>query len=127
MYDVVMIMRAADFAARKHADQRRKGENAEPYLNHLMEVAHLVAEATDGDPDAVIAALLHDAVEDQGVTVAEIADLFGPTAASLVAEVIDDKAPSKQVQGHADFRRVLQERWCLHQARRQDFLAARNL
>jgi (p)ppGpp synthase/HD superfamily hydrolase len=39
-----------------------------------------------GNPGAVIAALLHDAVEDQGVTGAEIADLFGPTAASLVAE-----------------------------------------
>jgi (p)ppGpp synthase/HD superfamily hydrolase len=62
MNDIVAIMRAADFAARKHARQKRKGEEAEPYLNHLIEVAHLVAEATDGDPDTVIAALLHDAV-----------------------------------------------------------------
>jgi len=98
MNDIVAIMRAADYAARKHVDQRRKGEEAEPYLNHLIEVASLVAEATDGDPDAVIAALLHDAVEDQGVTVAEIADLFGPTAASLVAEVTDDKNLPKQVR-----------------------------
>jgi len=98
MNDIVAIMRAADFAAHKHVDQRRKGEEAEPYLNHLIEVASLVAEATDGDPDAVIAALLHDAVEDQGVTVAEIADLFGPTAASLVAEVTDDKNLPKQVR-----------------------------
>jgi (p)ppGpp synthase/HD superfamily hydrolase len=42
--------------------------------------------------------LLHDAVEDQGVTDAEIADLFGPTAASLVAEVTDDKNLPKQVR-----------------------------
>src|SRR3984957_2211753 len=98
MNDIVAIMRAAAFAARKHVDQRRKGEEAEPYLNHLIEVASLVAEATDGDPDAVIAALLHDAVEDQGVTDAEIADLFGPTAASLVAEVTDDKNLPKQVR-----------------------------
>jgi len=42
------IMRAADFAARKHTNQKRKGEEAEPYLNHLIEVASLVAEATDG-------------------------------------------------------------------------------
>jgi guanosine-3',5'-bis(diphosphate) 3'-pyrophosphohydrolase len=98
MNDIVAIMRAADFAAHKHVDQRRKGEEAEPYLNHLIEVASLVAEATDGDTDAVIAALLHDAVEDQGVTVAEIADLFGPTAASLVAEVTDDKNLPKQVR-----------------------------
>ena len=77
MNDIVEIMRAADFAAREHAKQKRKGEEAEPYLNHLIEVAALVAEATDGLPDAVIAALLHDAVEDQNVTNGQIADLFG--------------------------------------------------
>jgi GTP diphosphokinase / guanosine-3',5'-bis(diphosphate) 3'-diphosphatase len=71
MNDVVAIMRAADFAVRKHMKQKRKGEEAEPYLNHLIEVAALVAEATDGRPDVVIAALLHDAVEDQDVTNAE--------------------------------------------------------
>ena len=76
----------------------RKGEEAEPYLNHLIEVASLVAEATEGDRDAVIAALLHDAVEDQGVSGAEIADLFGPTLASLVAGVTDDKSLPKQVR-----------------------------
>jgi len=92
MNDIVAIMRAADFAARKHTGQKRKGREAEPYLNHLIEVATLVAEATDGRPDAVIAALLHDAIEDQDVTHSEIADLFGPTVASLVAEVTDDKS-----------------------------------
>jgi (p)ppGpp synthase/HD superfamily hydrolase len=48
MNDIVAIMRAADFAAHKYVDERRKGEEAEPYLNHLIEVASLVAEATDG-------------------------------------------------------------------------------
>jgi (p)ppGpp synthase/HD superfamily hydrolase len=98
MNDIVAIMKAADFAARKHTHQKRKGEEAEPYLNHLIEVAALVAEATDGHRDAVIAALLHDAVEDQGVSNAEIANLFGPTVASLVAEVTDDKGLDKQVR-----------------------------
>ena len=65
MNDIVAIMRAADFAARKHTRQKQE---AEPYLNHLIEVASLVADATDGRPDVVIAALLHDAVEDQDVT-----------------------------------------------------------
>ncbi len=97
MNDIVAIMKAAEFAAHKHVGQRRKGGEAEPYLNHLIEVASLVAEATNGDPDAVIAALLHDAVEDQGVTNAEIADLFGPTAASLVAEVARTLAPTRRV------------------------------
>jgi (p)ppGpp synthase/HD superfamily hydrolase len=57
MNDIVAIMRAADFAARKHMKQKRKGEEAEPYINHLIEVAALVAEATDGRLDAVVAAL----------------------------------------------------------------------
>lgn len=98
MNDIVAIMRAADFAARKHTRQKRKGEEAEPYLNHLIEVAALVAEATDGSPDPVIAALLHDIVEDQRVTNAEIGELFGPKVASLVAEVTDDKNLPKQVR-----------------------------
>src|SRR5271163_436716 len=96
MNDIVTIMKAADFAARKHANQKRKGEVEEPYLNHLIEVATLVAEATDGRPEVVVAALLHDAVEDQDVTNTEIAGLFGPTVASLVAELTDDKSLLKQ-------------------------------
>jgi (p)ppGpp synthase/HD superfamily hydrolase len=99
--DIVAIMRAADFAARKHTKQKRKGEEAEPYLNHLIEVATLVAEATDGNPDAVIAALLHDVVEDQDVKIGEIVDLFRPTVASLVAEVTDDKTLLKHERKNA--------------------------
>ena len=98
MNDIVAIMKAADFAARKHTKQKRKGEAAAPYINHLIEVASLVAEFADGRPEVVIAALLHDAVEDQDVTNAEIADLFGPTVASLVAELTDDKSLPKQVR-----------------------------
>ena len=98
MNDIVAIMKAADFAARKHTKQKRKGEDAEPYLNHLIEVATLVAESTDGRPEVVIAALLHDAVEDQDVKNAEIADLFGQSVASLVAEVTDYKGLCKQVR-----------------------------
>ena len=98
MNDVVAVMKAADFAARKHTNQRRKGEGAEPYLNHLIEVANLVAEASDGRAEAVVAALLHDVVEDQDVTIDEVAALFGSTVASIVAEVTDDKSLPKQVR-----------------------------
>jgi (p)ppGpp synthase/HD superfamily hydrolase len=96
MNDIATIMKAAEFAAVKHAHQRRKGESAEPYINHLIEVASLVAEATDGNPEIVIAALLHDCVEDQGVTNAEIAARFGATVASIVAEVTDDESLPKE-------------------------------
>jgi len=62
MKEWVTVLRAADAVARWHVHQRRKGPAQEPYINHLLEVASLVAEATRGeDPDLVIAALLHDA------------------------------------------------------------------
>ena len=96
MSDIITVMRAANFAAEKHASQRRKGEKAEPYLNHLVEVASLAAEASDGDADIVVAALLHDTVEDQEVKFEQIAAQFGPTVARLVAEVTDDKSKDKQ-------------------------------
>ena len=68
MKEWVMVLRAADAATRWHVHQRRKGSAQEPYINHLLEVASLVSEATHGkEPDLVIAALLHDAIEDQEV------------------------------------------------------------
>lgn len=90
--DIVRLARAVDFAARKHVHQRRKGEAAEPYFNHLSEVARLLAEATDGnDPNLVIAGLLHDTIEDQEVTREELVAEFGEDVASLVVEVTDNK------------------------------------
>jgi (p)ppGpp synthase/HD superfamily hydrolase len=111
MNDVVRIMQAADFAARQHAAQRRKGVRAEPYMNHLVEVASLVAEATDGDVDIVVAALLHDAVEDQDVKPEDIVERFGAEVGSLVAEVTDDKSKPKQE------RKDLQVRNAPHKSR----------
>ena len=68
MKEWIAVLKAADAAARWHVHQSRKGAAEEPYVNHLLEVASLVAEATDGtDPELVIAALLHDAIEDQEV------------------------------------------------------------
>ena len=59
MKEWVQVLRAADAAARWHVHQRRKGAAQEPYINHLLEVAMLVAEATEGkDPSLVVAALL---------------------------------------------------------------------
>jgi hypothetical protein len=86
------ILCAVHFAAEKHANQRRKGIAAEPYINHLVEVAELVSNALEEpDTNLVIAALLHDTIEDAGVTREELAERFGPEVAKLVAEVTDDK------------------------------------
>ena len=90
------VARALDFAARKHSNQRRKGEAGEPYVNHLAEVARLVAEATEGkDTIAVLAALLHDAIEDTPTTREELEREFGREVADIVAEVTDDKSLPK--------------------------------
>lgn len=90
---LALVVRALAFATLRHTDQRRKGRRAQPYVNHLAEVALLVSEATGGSDGALVAAaLLHDVVEDQGVTAAEIEATFGADVASLVMEVTDDKA-----------------------------------
>ena len=96
MNGVRAIMAAADTAARWHKEQRRKGDAQEPYVNHLLEVAALIAEATEGlDTNLVIAALLHDAIEDSGISASEIEARFGADVAALVMAVTDDKSLPK--------------------------------
>jgi (p)ppGpp synthase/HD superfamily hydrolase len=97
MKEWVAVLTAADAAAKWHVHQRRKGAAQEPYLNHLLEVASLVAQATNGnDVDLVIAALLHDAVEDQEVPIELIERRWGKGVADLVREVTDDKYLPKE-------------------------------
>jgi len=93
------ILAAAHFAAEKHAQQRRKGENGEPYFNHLLEVADLIAASTpELDVELMMAAFLHDTVEDTGVTLQELEQRFGKDVAALVAEVTDDKSLPKEIR-----------------------------
>ncbi len=93
------IMAAARFAAEKHAQQKRKGENGEPYFNHLLEVAELItASSPQLDVELVMAAFLHDTVEDTGVTLQEVEQRFGKDVADLVAEVTDDKSLPKETR-----------------------------
>jgi (p)ppGpp synthase/HD superfamily hydrolase len=91
------ILRAAVFAARAHAGQVRKGEAAEPYVNHVLEVAEILA--SHGAPKlAIMAGLLHDTVEDTEVTPAELTATFGEEVAAVVAEATDDKALPKETR-----------------------------
>lgn len=84
---------AARFAAERHARQKRKGASQHPYVNHLLAVADLLWRVGGvRDPDLLVAALLHDSVEDVGVEPGEIAVRFGPAVRDLVLEVTDDKA-----------------------------------
>jgi GTP diphosphokinase / guanosine-3',5'-bis(diphosphate) 3'-diphosphatase len=104
MKEWLLVLKAADAAARWHVHQRRKGPTEEPYINHLIEVAMLVAEATGGtDANLVIAALLHDAIEDCEVPRELVAETFGEDVASLVTEVSlpKDLRKDKQVSSAA--------------------------
>lgn len=91
------LLQAARFAAEKHRDQRRKNPHKHPYINHPVRVAHRLASAGVSDIDTLIAALLHDTVEDTDTTLEEISDIFGNHVASIVNEVTDDKSlPGKE-------------------------------
>ena len=93
------FLRALTFAAGKHRNQRRKDESKTPYINHPIAVANiLLNEADITDEVALIAALLHDTVEDTNTTFEEIEQHFGPTVRAVVAEVTDDKSLPKAVR-----------------------------
>ena len=99
MGDVVLVSRAYAFAAERHVSAKRKGENKEPSINHPIEVAELVAVATEGrDPNLIAAAVLHDTVEDTSATLADLGRLFNAEVARLVAEVTDDKSLEKDAR-----------------------------
>lgn len=95
--DVVKVIKAADFAAEKHRKQRRKDPDGTPYINHPLALAKLLSqEAGAGDETVVLmAALLHDTIEDTETTDQEILDLFGEEVLSVVKEVTDDKSLPK--------------------------------
>src|SRR2546426_1243648 len=92
-------LHALKFAAEKHRNQRRKDADASPYINHPIAVAAVLAtEAGVTDEATLLAALLHDTVEDTETTVQELQQLFGPEVAALVGEEADDKAPPNETQ-----------------------------
>ena len=96
MNNLPEFIRAASFAAKKHSSQKRKGNDAEPYINHPLEVANLLASVGRiADYDILIAAVLHDTIEDTNTTKEEITELFGERVCSMVLEVTDDKSLPK--------------------------------
>ena len=84
---------ALSLAAELHAGQKRKKESvAIPYIAHLMSVSALVLEDA-GTEDEAIAALLHDAVEDQGLTPGRLIEQFGPEVTRIVLACSDAAGP----------------------------------
>jgi len=93
---MLLVLRAAHFAATKHADQRRKNAAATPYINHPLEVAeHLCRVGGVTDETVLAAALLHDTIEDTATSYEELQAAFGSRIADLVQECTDDKSLPK--------------------------------
>lgn len=87
---------AIAFAADKHRDQRRKDAAASPYINHPIALVNMLAnEAGIEDERVLIAAILHDTIEDTETTVLELVRNFGQEVADIVLEVTDDKSLTK--------------------------------
>ncbi len=95
----ILLLKAAAFAADKHASQRRKDRVRTPYINHPLAVARVLAEEGGvKDPEILAAALLHDTLEDTDTSLRELQKAFGKRVASLVTEVTDDKTLPKRVR-----------------------------
>src|SRR5260370_27309321 len=92
MTEASALLKALHFAANKHRDQRRKGVEASPYINHPIEVTELLARV-GGVTDLVTlqSAILHDTIEDTRTTPDEIATEFGSDVRQIIEEVTDNK------------------------------------
>lgn len=89
---------AINFAAIAHRDQRRKNSTSSPYINHPIEVMNFLGQAGITDIDIMCAAVLHDTIEDTGVTYTDIEFQFGRRVADMVAECSDDKSLPKEIR-----------------------------
>ncbi len=95
--DMALFLQALKFSSVKHAGQVRKGNDGTPYINHPVEVTTvLYNEAGVRDMVLLCAALLHDVIEDTGVTHEGLSVQFGKEIADIVEEVSDPKGLSQE-------------------------------
>lgn len=91
-FELRLLLKALNFAASKHRNQRRENKDESPYINHPISLADILCnEAHITDINVICAALLHDTVEDTETTEEELAIEFGPEICGVVMEVTDDK------------------------------------
>jgi guanosine-3',5'-bis(diphosphate) 3'-pyrophosphohydrolase len=96
MNNLPKLIEAVSFAAKKHSTQKRKGADEQPYINHPLEVLNILVNIGKiEDYNVLIAAVLHDTIEDTETTKEEITKLFGATVCGYVLEVTDDKSLAK--------------------------------
>ena len=94
--ELKQILKALNFAAQKHKDQRRKDAAASPYINHPIGLANILCnEGYVTEIEVICAALLHDTIEDTQTTAEELDGEFGQSIREIVMEVTDDKSIPK--------------------------------
>ena len=104
--DMQRVRNAYALAAEAHKDQRRK--TGEPYIIHPIAVARIVAEELELGANPVIAAFLHDVVEDTEYTIEDICERFGDDVAFLVGVVTKQKKDKSQKSKQVDnYRQIL--------------------
>ncbi len=97
MSDLAGVVDALHFAAYQHRSQRRKGEAKTPYINHIIAVVHtLTTVGRVTDPVLLMAAALHDTIEDTETSWEDLEDRFGREVSGVVREVTDDKNLPKE-------------------------------
>ena len=97
MSDLARLLDALRFSAEKHRHQRRKDQGASPYINHPIAVADVLARVGGvSDLTTLVAAVLHDTIEDTATTAEELEQQFGREVRLLVEEMSDDKSKKKE-------------------------------
>jgi guanosine-3',5'-bis(diphosphate) 3'-pyrophosphohydrolase len=110
MFSQDLYKRALDFAARAHADQKEPGHGF-PYVVHLAKVAMETIAACESDPTldgdvAIPCALLHDTIEDAGVSEDAIRETFGDAVARGVSALTKDPSLPKESQMRDSLERI---------------------
>lgn len=101
---IPQLLEAVQFASTAHMDQVRGGVLRTPYVNHCFDVARKVSMAGFTDIDTMVAALLHDTVEDTSVTEAQIREKFGARVAGLVQDLTLPKDIAKDREAKHAFQ-----------------------
>ena len=100
--DLKVLLKALQFSAIKHTNQRRKDVDASPYINHPISLASILCnEAHIMDIEVICGALLHDTIEDTETTPEELESEFGPVIKDIVMDVTDDKSLNKAARKKA--------------------------
>jgi (p)ppGpp synthase/HD superfamily hydrolase len=88
---IAPLLKALKFAAEKHPRQRRKDSDASPYVDHLIDIAQILACVADVTDLTTLQAILHNSVEDTQTSLQELEEVFGQEVRLVIEEVTDDK------------------------------------